>query len=98
MMKNPIKSAFCVLAAVISFSAAADDMSALMRLDLKDGKVMASIPQSLLGCRLMMATRIEQTSDSGEGVAGQLSDNCIPIVFSVSGKELLIDIPQANSL
>ena len=59
MMKNPIKSAFCVLAAVISFSAAADDMSALMRLDLKDGKVMARIPQSLLGCRLMMATRIE---------------------------------------
>lgn len=98
MMKNLIKSAFCVLAVVISFSAAADDMSALMRLDLKDGKVMARIPQSLLGCRLMMATRIEQTSDSGEGVAGQLSDNCIPIVFSVSGKELLIDIPQANSL
>ena len=98
MMRSLLKSVFCVLAAVISISAAAADASALMRLDLKDGKVMAQIPKSLLGRRLMMATRIEQTSDSGEGAAGQLSDNCIPMVFYISGKELLIDIPLANSL
>ena len=67
MMRSLLKSVFCVLAAVISISAAAADASALMRLDLKDGKVMAQIPKSLLGRRLMMATRIEQTSDSGEG-------------------------------
>ena len=97
-MRSLLKSVFCVLAAVISISVAAADVSALMRLDLKDGKVIAQIPKSSLGRRLMMATRIEQTSDSGEGAAGQLSDNCIPIVFSISGKELLIDIPLANSL
>lgn len=98
MMRSLLKSVFCVFAAVISISAAAADASALMRLDLKDGKVMAQIPKSLLGRRLMMATRIEQTSDSGEGAAGQLSDNCIPMVFYISGNELLIDIPLANSL
>ena len=87
-----------MLATAISFAAAGADTYALMRLELKDGKVIAEIPQSLLGCRLMMATRIEQTSDSGEGAAGQLSDNCIPIVFSVEDKNLLITIPLADSL
>lgn len=97
-IRRLIKLTVCMLATAISFAAAGADASALMRLDLKDGKVIAEIPQSLLGCRLMMATRIEQTSDSGEGAAGQLSDNCIPIVFSVEEKELLITIPLANSL
>ena len=97
-IRSLIKLMLCMLATAISFAAAGADASALMRLDLKDGKVIAEIPQSLLGCRLMMATRIEQTSDSGEGAAGQLSDNCIPIVFSVEEKELLITIPLANSL
>ena len=97
-MRSLIKSAICVLVAVISISAAGADMPALMRLDIKDGKVIAEIPKSLMGRRLMMATRIEQTSDSGEGLAGQLSDNCISIVFSLSGKELLVDIPLPNSL
>lgn len=97
-IRRLIKLTVCMLATAISFAAAGADASALMRLDLKDGKVIAEIPQSLLGCRLMMATRIEQTSDSGEGAAGQLSDNCIPIVFSVEEKELLITIPHANSL
>ena len=97
-IRRLIKLTVCMLATAISFAAAGADASALMRLDLKDGKVIAEIPQSLLGCRLMMATRIEQTSDSGEGAAGQLSDNCIPIVFSLEEKELLITIPLANSL
>ena len=97
-IRRLIKLTVCMLATAISFAAAGADASALMRLDLKDGKVIAEIPQSLLGCRLMMATRIEQTSDSGEGAAGQLSDNCIPIVFSVEEKNLLITIPLANSL
>lgn len=97
-IRSLIKLMLCMLATAISFAAAGADASALMRLDLKDGKVIAEIPQSLLGCRLMMATRIEQTSDSGEGAAGQLSDNCIPIVFSLEEKELLITIPLANSL
>ena len=97
-IRRLIKLTVCMLATAISFAAAGADASALMRLDLKDGKVLAEFPQSLLGCRLMMATRIEQTSDSGEGAAGQLSDNCIPIVFSLEEKELLITIPLANSL
>lgn len=97
-IRSLIKLMLCMLATAISFAAAGADASALMRLELKDGKVIAEIPQSLLGCRLMMATRIEQTSDSGEGAAGQLSDNCIPIVFSVEDKNLLITIPLANSL
>ena len=97
-IRRLIKLTVYMLATAISFAAAGADASALMRLDLKDGKVIAEIPQSLLGCRLMMATRIEQTSDSGEGAAGQLSDNCIPIVFSVEDKNLLITIPLANSL
>ena len=97
-MRSLIKSAVCVLVALISISAAGADVPALMRLDIKDGKVIAEIPKSLLGRRLMMATRIDQTSDSGEGLAGQLSDNCISIVFSLSGKDLLIDIPLPNSL
>ena len=97
-IRSLIKLMLCMLATAISFAAAGADTYALMRLELKDGKVIAEIPQSLLGCRLMMATRIEQTSDSGEGAAGQLSDNCIPIVFSVEEKELLITIPLANSL
>ena len=97
-IRRLIKLTVCMLATAISFVAAGADASALMRLELKDGKVIAEIPQSLLGCRLMMATRIEQTSDSGEGAAGQLSDNCIPIVFSVEDKNLLITIPLANSL
>ena len=97
-IRSLIKLMLCMLATAISFAAAGADTSALMRLELKDGKVIAEIPQSLLGCRLMMATRIEQTSDSGEGAAGQLSDNCIPIVFSVEEKELLITIPLATSL
>ena len=90
--------AFSVLVAVISISATGSSASKLMRLDLKDGKVIAEIPKSLIGTRLMMATRIEQTSDSGEGVAGQLSDNCIPIVFAVEDKELVINIPISNTL
>lgn len=97
-MKNLIKMAFCALVAAISITATASDVPALMRLDIKNGKVIAEIPQSLLGRRLMMATRIEQTSDSGEGLAGQLSDNCIPIVFDLNGKELDVIIPMYHSL
>lgn len=97
-MKILIKMAFCALVAAISITATASDVPALMRLDIKNGKVIAEIPQSLLGRRLMMATRIEQTSDSGEGLAGQLSDNCIPIVFEFNGKELDVIIPMYHSL
>ena len=93
-----IKVLFCMLATVISVAAAGADMPSLMRLELKDGKIIAEIPQSLLGQRLMMATRIEQTSDSGEGVAGQLSDNCVPIVFSLEEKNLLVTMPLASTL
>lgn len=93
-----IKVLFCMLATVISAAAAGADMPSLMRLELKDGKIIAEIPQSLLGQRLMMATRIEQTSDSGEGVAGQLSDNCVPIVFSLEEKNLLVTMPLASTL
>lgn len=98
MMRNLIKSVICVFAAVISISAAGAGVSGFIKLNLKEDKVVAEIPKSILGQRLMMATRIEQTSDSGEGLAGQLSDNCIPIVFSISGKELLIEIPLPNTL
>ena len=87
-----------MLVAAISITAAASDVPSLMRLDIKNGKVIAEIPQSLLGRRLMMATRIEQTSDSGEGLAGQLSDNCIPLVFDLNGKELDVIIPMYHSL
>ena len=97
-IRNLIKSALCVVVAVISITATASDVPALMRLDLKNGKIIAEIPQSLLGQRLMMATRIEQTSDSGEGLAGQLSDNCIPLVFDLQGKELDVIIPMDHSL
>ena len=97
-MRSLIKMAFSVLVAVIPISATGSSASKLMRLDLKDGKVIAEIPKSLIGTRLMMATRIEQTSDSGEGVAGQLSDNCIPIVFAVEDKDLVITIPISNTL
>ena len=83
---------------MISISAAASDAPDLMRLELKDGKVIAQIPKSLMGRRLLMASRIEQTSDSGEGLAGQLSDNCIAIVFDVEGNELLVTMPMANTL
>ena len=98
MMRNLIKSVICVFAAVISISAAGAGVSGFIKLNLKEDKVVAEIPKSILGQRLMMATRIEQTSDSGEGLAGQLSDNCIPIVFSISGNELLIEIPLPNTL
>ena len=97
-IRSLIKSALCALVAVISITAAASDVPALMRLDLNGGKVIAEIPKSLIGCRLMMATRIEQTSDSGEGLAGQLSDNCIPIVFDLNEKDLDVIIPIPNSL
>lgn len=97
-MKNLIKMAFCAFVAAISITATASDVPALMRLDIKNGKVIAEIPQSLLGRRLMMATRIEQTSDSGEGLAGQLSDNSIPLVFDLNGKELDVIIPMYHSL
>ena len=88
----------CALVAVISITATATDVPTLMRLDLKDGKIIAEIPKSLIGCRLMMASRIEQTSDSGEGLAGQLSDNCIPIVFQLNERNLDVIIPISNSL
>ena len=97
-LRGLINYAFCILAAVISISATASDASDLMRLELKDGKVIAQIPKSLMGRRLLMASRIEQTSDSGEGLAGQLSDNCIAIVFDVEGNELLVTMPMANTL
>ena len=87
-----------MLVAVIPISVAGSSVSAFMRLDLKEGKIMAEIPKSLIGSRLLMATRIEQTSDSGEGLAGQLSDNCIPMVFSLEGKELIISIPMYHTL
>lgn len=90
--------ALSMLVAVIPISVAGSSVSAFMRLDLKEGKIMAEIPKSLIGSRLLMATRIEQTSDSGEGLAGQLSDNCIPMVFSLEGKELIISIPMYHTL
>lgn len=97
-LKSLIKCVLCLFAAVISISAAASDASDMMRLELKDGKIIAQIPRSLMGRRLLMASRIEQTSDSGEGLAGQLSDNCIAIVFSLEDKELLITMPIENAL
>ena len=79
-------------------AAGASAASGLMKLELKDGKVMAEIPASLMGKKLAMASLIEMTSDSGEGVAGQMSDNCIHIIFSVSEKNLVVSVPQDGLL
>lgn len=57
----------------------------LLGLTLKDGRLMAEIPGSMTGKRLFFASVIESISDPGEGVSGQLSDNCLPIMFNVEG-------------
>ncbi len=69
--------------------------SSMMDLRIEDGKVMARIPASMMGRKVLMASLIEQTSDSGEGLAGQMSDNCISLVFSVDGEYLVVAFPPS---
>lgn len=57
----------------------------LMDLRLENGRLMAEIPESMTGKKLFFASIIESISDPGEGVAGQLSDNCLPVMFNVEG-------------
>ena len=59
-------------------------------LSLSNGKVNARIPLDLMGKRIYLASVIEQTSDAGEGVSGQMSDNCLPLEFAFDGSELTI--------
>lgn len=70
----------------------------VMRLSLKDGKIVAEIPQSCLGKRYLMASVIEETSDPGEGVAGQMSDNCIPMTFNLDDSALIVRVPIERPL
>lgn len=70
----------------------------LMTLKLCEGKVYAEIPDSLMGRGLIMATVIERTSDIGEGASGQVSDNCVPIVFSLKDSTLQISIPREDKI
>lgn len=51
-------------------------------------KIKARIPMDLMGRRIYLASVIEQTTDPGEGVAGQMSDNCLPLEFSFDGSYL----------
>ncbi|MGN1233568.1 MAG: zinc-dependent metalloprotease [Candidatus Cryptobacteroides sp.] len=60
----------------------------LMRLSLDDGRLIADIPESMIGRKLLFASIIEATSDPGEGVSGQMSDNCLPLMFVVNGEWL----------
>lgn len=71
-------------------------VNGLMTLKLCEGKVYAEIPLNLMGEELIMATVIERTSDIGEGVAGQVSDNCVPVVFSMKDSTLQIAIPRED--
>lgn len=70
----------------------------LMTLKLCEGKVYAEIPETLLGEKLLMATVIERTSDAGEGAAGQISDNCVPIILTVKDSVLNICVPREDVL
>lgn len=69
-----------------------------MLLELSDGKIMARIPSSTLGQRVIMASVIEMTSDSGEGAAGRLSDNCVPLIFTLSDRHLVVSRPADISV
>lgn len=59
-------------------------LSAVMMLD-SSGKLSIQLPDSLLGRKICMATRMVEISDPGEAVAGQLSESCIPLCFIRKG-------------
>lgn len=70
------------------------------------GKVCMEMPDSLLGRKICMATKMLEISDPGEAVAGQLSETCIPLRFVRNGsyvemQQLLpkgVDAPGASSV
>ena len=55
-----------------------------------DGKLYAEFPRKLLGRELLYASVIGQTSDPGEGVAGQFSDNNVPLCFELRDSMLYV--------
>lgn len=55
-----------------------------------DGKLYAEFPRKLLGRELLYASVIGQTSDPGEGVAGQFSDNNVPLCFELRDSMLCV--------
>lgn len=59
-------------------------LSITMMLDAS-GKVCLEMPDSLLGRKICMATKMLEISDPGEAVAGQLSETCIPLHFVRNG-------------
>lgn len=65
----------------------------LIDLRLCEGKIYAHIPSELIGELLLMSTVIENTSDIGEGPAGQVSENCVPIIFEQDDSHISINIP-----
>lgn len=76
---------FLLTLLLISATAFYGRSESLMRLSLRDGRLVADIPESIMGRRLLFASIIESISDPGEGVAGQMSDNCIPIMLNAEG-------------
>lgn len=50
------------------------------------GKAQVEIPDSLMGRKLCMASRILEISDPGEAVVGQFSENCVCVRFSRKGE------------
>lgn len=50
------------------------------------GKATVEIPDSLMGRKLCMASRIVEISDPGEAVVGQFSENCVCVSFRRNGE------------
>ena len=90
-MKKFVLTLLLILAA--TFTGKSDS---LMHISLGDGRLVADIPESMTGRRLLFASVIESISDPGEGVAGQMSDNCIPIMFTVEGDWLNVKYLNAS--
>ncbi len=55
-----------------------------------DGKLYAEFPRRLLGRELLYASVIEETSGPAEGVAGQFSDNNVPLRFELQDSMLYV--------
>lgn len=50
------------------------------------GNARVEIPDSLMGRKICMASRIVEISDPGEAVVGQFSENCVCVRFTRSGE------------
>ena len=97
-MKRFRRMILAVLAWIATAGPTASATSRMMDLRIVEGKVMACIPASMMGRRVLMASLIEQTSDSGEGLAGQMSDNCVSLVFSLDGEHLVVAYPPSDQM